>query len=503
MKRTWWALLGALVSTACSSSGDSSDAASSSSPDASSSPATDADGGASGPAGEGSTAPPDNHPIAKNLALSAVSFKNVGRYGEALRVAVKGADTGKQTSAMFVRFVDSADQPVIALDTDWDGAPDAAERRFHFDTSTLGQASFIGSVVIQGVFSPSSKIAKVIVSLVDEAGGRSASMAQAITLQATRAEGEACDPNKVVDRCADGLGCGGAPSSTCLAGVAPVVSRIGYFGGNAPRMVFQGSEPDEDIDEVAIEFLDAAGNPKSVNLGTDDDPSMGSGLTLDAKLGVEGTSFSVVSTPIKGFEQQAPKIAATVSDGHGHRSTRAVAAASSMPVRGVGQVCDWAGFDACSAGNVCSPGLPTTENKCASAAPLRASRCSAGPILEPSKGIKQAFGTTAGASLWDAPSGCVGNDATGRPESTVRLRLATAAPTLVITTALPETDFDTAVYLLPGCPASSAAALGCNDDERGTSSTLTLKNVPAGDYTIVVESVKPRAGRFGVSVEVK
>lgn len=498
MKRTWWALLAALVAAACNSSGDSSEGASS--PEAGST--TDPEAGAAGPGGDGS-APPDNHPVAKNLALSAVSFKNIGRYGEALRVAVKGADTGKQTSAMLVRFVDSADQPVIALDTDWDGVADAAERRFRFDTSTLGQATFTGSVVIANTFSPSSKIAKVVVSLVDETGGRSASMTQAIALQATRAEGEACDPNKVADRCPDGMGCSGSPASTCQAGVAPVISRVGYFGGAAPRMVFQGSEPDEDIDEVAIEFLDNAGNATSVNLGTEEDPAMSSGLTIDAKSGVEGTSFSVVSTPISGFEQRAPKIAAVVSDGHGHHSARVIAAASSIPVRGFGQACDWAGFDTCGADSVCSPGLPTSENKCASAAPLRASKCSTAPALDPSKGIKQAFGTTAGASLWDAPPGCVGNDATGRPESAVRLRLATPAPTLIITTALPETDFDTAVYLLPGCPASSAAALGCNDDERGTSSTLTLKNVPAGDYTIVVESVKARGGRFGVSVEVK
>jgi hypothetical protein len=497
MKRTWCALLGALVATACSSAADSP-ATEGGSPDGGEAPATDADAGPGGtdPGGSG------GGPVAKNLTLSAVSFKNVGRYGEALRVAVKGADTTKQTSAVFVRFVDDAGAPVVSLDTDWDGVPDSAERRFHFDESTIGQASFTGSVIIPNVFSPSSKIAKVVVAIEDEAGGRSATKTQDIALQATRGPNEACDPTKLADRCADGQGCVGTPP-TCQPGGPPELVRVGYFGGNAPRMIFQGTEPDEDIDEISVEFLDAAGDGKTVNLGSEENPDMSSGITIDAKSGADGASFSVSSEPIKGFETLSPKIAATVSDSHGHHSARVVAAATSLPVRSVGQACDYTGFDTCTSGNVCAPGLASTPNKCSGATSLRTKKCSDGAALDPAKGNTKSFGTTNGASLWDAPAGCVPNDATGRPESAVRLHLAAAAATLIVSTALPETDFDTAVYVVKGCAASSSGALGCNDDVRGYSSTLTLNNVPAGDYTIIIEAVQPRGGHFGVSVEVK
>lgn len=498
MRKTWLSLLGALVAGACSPV----------SPDAESA------GGAEIPEGATDTPPPETpgggtssggeapSPIAKGVALTATSFRNIGRLGEDLRVAVKGTDAAKNTSAIFVRFVDAAGAPVVALDTDWDGVPDASERRFHFDVSTIGQASFTGSVVIPGTFSPTSKIAKAVVALENEAGGRTAPMEQEIALQALRGEGQACDPARYFDRCPAGMGCGGTPSS-CQAGVAPSFVRVGYFGGASPRMVFQGTEPDEDIDEIAIEFLDASGSGQTVNVGSEENPDMSAGISIDARGSNSIDAFSVTSRPIQGFDLLVPKIAATVRDTHGHTSSRLVVAASPMPVRGVGQACDHAGFDTCSTGNVCSPGLAESKNKCASATPLRATKCKDGPALDPAKGKTQAFGTTSGASLWDAPIGCIPNDAKELPESAVRLHLATAATTLIVSTALPETDFDTAVYLLPGCAPDSSTALGCNDDVKGYSSTLTLANVPAGDYTIVIDSVRPRGGHFGVSVEVK
>ena len=73
----------------------------------------------------------------------------------------------------------------------------------------------------------------------------------------------------------------------------------------------------------------------------------------------------------------------------------------------------------------------------------------------------------------------------------------------MITTALPETDFDTAVFVVPATATTSAASLGCNDDMQGFSSTLELSNVPAGDYIVVVEAVSPKGGHFGISVTTK
>jgi len=499
MKRNLFAVLGTLVATACGSSGDSA-----------TDPGTSSGGEVPGetppgevvPPGEEPGSTPGGAPIAKNLTLNAVSFKNVGRRGDTLRIAVKGADTLKETSAIHVKLVDEADAPVVALDTDWDGVPDAAERRFHFDASTLGQATFTGTVLIPNAFPQTSKIAKVIVALEDEAGGQSATKSQPIALQLTKGENEACDPLQVADRCQEGMACAGTPSA-CLAGVAPQLTRVGYFGGASPRMIFQGNEPDEDLKSVGVEFLDASGNPKTVNLGSEDAPEMSGAITLDARSAPPGAAFTLMSTPIQGFDALVPKIAATVTDAYGHASTRVVAAAAALPVRSAGQACDAGGFDTCATGNVCAPGLAGVENKCAAATTVRTAKCAAGAALDPATPKKRAFGVVAGASLWEPPAGCVPAESLTRPETAVRLHLGALAPTLVVTTALPETDFDTAIYVIPACAATSAAALGCNDDVQGFSSTLTLQNVPAGDYTIVVESIQARGGRFGLSVEVK
>jgi len=495
------ALLGASALVACSSS----DAPPSDAPETADAADAAAPTGkpADGPgAGDGS-APDGGGPLpAKNLALNGVSFRSVGRTGEALRVGIKGVDTHKETSAAIVRVVDADGAPVIAFDTNWDGVADAPERRFHFDTSTVGQASFVAAITIPEVFGRAPTIAKVIVTLEDEAGGHSAPLTQALSKQALRGPFEACDVAKMSDRCPAGMACSGTPP-TCHDGVAPDLQRYAYFGGSSPRMLFRGAEPDEDIDRINIEFLDANGVSTSANLGTDEDPQMSSSITLDASRAFADATFFLSSMPIASFAVQVPKIAATVTDLAGNSSARVVFDATPVPVRSAGQTCDWSGFDACSSGNVCVPGLPEAANKCASATTERKAKCAAAAELDPAKGKTKAFGSTSGASLWDAPIGCVSNDATGRPESVVRLHLAAPLPSLVITTAVPETDFDTAVYLVAGCPDSAGAALGCNDDVVGTSSTLRLQNVAAGDYTIVVESVHMRGGHFGVVISSK
>jgi hypothetical protein len=498
-KRILFALLGASAVFACSSAGEPS-ADATDGGDTTTPPEGTAEGGDVPTEGSSSGSSGEALP-AKNLALNGVTFRNVGRRGDTLRVGIKAADTRKETSAAIVRVLDANGAPVVTFDTDWDGVPDAAERRFHFDASTLGQASFLAAITIPGAYGPDSTIAKVAVTLEDELGNHSAPVTQALAKQVERAANESCDPQSMADRCPAGMACGGTPIA-CVEGVAPDLAKLAYYGGASPRMLFAGTEPDQDLKDIAVEFLDANGSPMSANLGTEDDPVMSSGIRFDATTATSGSGFFLASTPSAGFEGLVPRIAATVTDFAGHASSRLVVAASTMPVRAANAACDWSGFDACSAGNACAPGIPGEANVCKAKPALIKAKCDAAPALDPAKGATRTFGTTSGVSLWDAPA-CVSGDPVGRPESAVRLHLAKAAASLVITTALPETEFDTSVYVLPGCATSSSAALGCNDDERGYSSTLTLQNVAAGDYTIIVESFNMRGGRFGVSVEVK
>jgi hypothetical protein len=82
----------------------------------------------------------------------------------------------------------------------------------------------------------------------------------------------------------------------------------------------------------------------------------------------------------------------------------------------------------------------------------------------------------------------------------VTLKLAQSVSMLTVSTAVPETNFDTVVYILPACATSSAQAIACNDDDQGYTSTATAMNVPAGTYTIVVDSAGPNSGQFGLTV---
>ncbi|MBX3216607.1 MAG: hypothetical protein KF850_31515 [Labilithrix sp.] len=432
--------------------------------------------------------------------LSSASFRNIGRRGEDIVIHVAGTDAAMRTSAAHVRFTDDADAPVKALDSDWDGVADAAESTFRFDVSTLGSATFEGTITIPSAFGPTSKVKKAFVALEDEAGARSAEIAATMTFQALKIDNEPCDPQQIESRCEAGLACGGTPA-ICQPGSAPAITKAAYIGGASPKMVFRGEEPDEDIASISVEFLDSSNQPKTVVLtGEGQDGTSGSSVVIDAEGSAFGTTFFVEAFPAPSFVSQVPRIAATAADRVGRTSTRLITPLTTLPARSTGQVCDPDGFDACSSSAVCFPGIRSERNTCRAAASTRTQKCKDAPGLDPAKGVTRAYGAVSGVSLWDAPTGCVPNDATGRPEAAVQLHLAAPAPTLRITTALPETSFDTAVYLIPSCAASSAAALGCNDDAKGYASELVLQNVPAGDYTIVVESVQRRGGRFGVAV---
>ncbi len=445
----------------------------------------------------GTTVPP-----AKNLTLRAVSFRSTGRRGDSLRIAAQGADSQKATASIFVRFVDETGAPVVTVDTNWDGIPDSAEKRFRFEEATLGKADFIGTVTIPHAYGSLSRIAKAIITLEDAVGGRSAPMTALLTKQAVRVVNDPCDVGTIQDRCTAGLSCGGTPA-VCRPGTAPSLDRVGYFGGVSPRILVRGSDADEDVASLAIEYLDASGNPGTFDISNDpESPDMSSGFEFDAT-GSAGPAFELSSEQASGIGSKVPKIAVTATDEAGHVGTRTISSVAPLPVRGLGQTCDSEGFDACGTGNACSPGIPSATNTCQPVASLRTAKSTSAPLLDPSKNVVTAFGNVAGASLWDPPIGCVGNDTTGRPESAVKLHLAKAASKLTITTALPETTFDTAVYLLPTSASEGAVALGCNDDDTGYASSLVLSNVAAGDYVIVVESVQMRGGRFGIKVEAK
>ena len=110
------------------------------------------------------------------------------------------------------------------------------------------------------------------------------------------------------------------------------------------------------------------------------------------------------------------------------------------------------------------------------------------------------IGYANGPSLWQPPAGCVGVGVINRPEGFVHLKVPSAMSLLTITTANSETNFDTFLFVISGTGSTAGAALGCNDDTQGYTSTVELASVAAGDYTIVVGSTGKTGGEFGVSI---
>jgi hypothetical protein len=423
-----------------------------------------------------------------------VTLRNIGRNGQTLQLTVKGSDASEVTTEAYVQLASASGTPVIAFDTNWDGVADSADQLLHFDTSTLGEATFTGTITLPGLFATDGSIASASVSLSNIYGTRSEAATASIATQTVAQSGEACDASEVASRCVEGLACAGQPAA-CQMAAAPSLTQVAYYEGVTPTEVFAGSAPAEDLASIQVAFEDAAGNAVSVDLGSGTAVST---FTLDAR-GAEGQSFSFVNSPAPTFAQAVAKITATAYDALGNSGPAAVATLSMQPLSANGQSCDANGLIGCYQGSACSPGLTGSKNLCGGIPSLQSAKCAeaAPPATE---GILAAWGVNQGVSLWDPPAGCVFASEMNRPETVIALKLTKAVGTLTLSTVQPETNFDTVLYVLPSCATSSSTALGCNDDSVGFASTLTLENVAAGTYYVVVDSATADGGQFGLSI---
>ncbi len=445
-------------------------------------------------AGPGSQAHAEAGAPASNGQL-VVTLQNSGRHGDDLLLTVQGSDPAGQTTEANVSLLDASNAPVVAFDTDWDGVTDAAETRLHFDQSTLGQKTFKQTIALPHFYAQAPSITSAVVALVDAKGNVSPSVTATLTAQTVRKQGDRCDPGTIADRCAEGLSCSGT-QPTCQPGAPPSLTRVGYYGGDSPTELILGTDPDENLASLRLDFLDSSGKPVIVNLSGDATPS--ASAVLDAKT-VSGQTFFFENDPVAAFAAVVPKISVTPADSLGRVGTPVVATLGMQPVLASGLSCDAYGFDKCATGTACSPGLPGVTNKCTAVSSLQTTKCAAAPQAT-AGGLLAGWGLVGGVSLWDPPAGCAATTAVSHPESVVMLKVDHDVSSLTVSTATPETDFDTVLYVLPACASSSSQALGCNDDTQGYSSTVTLTNVPAGTYVVVVDSASSRTGHFGLSV---
>ncbi len=450
--------------------------------------------GGAGTGGEGGAA------VDPTPQLSPVIASFAGRTGRDLVLLYAGTDADGDVVSIQLETRDAAGAPVVALDGDGNRSPDVSNLRIPLPDD-VDSAAPSGTLVVRGV--DAARVATIAVSLLDAAGHASAEVTATPTVVPVRAMGEACDVAFLRDRCSDGLGCRGEPA-VCAEGLAPELERFAYLlTESGAHVLFAGPEPEDDLEAITVEFLDATGNPAPLDLDNDGTPESTSMELPAVGLAVDGTFFAEMwSAP--GFEALSPKLAATARDSHGHVGARVEASAAPIPRRSNGQSCDPRGFDTCAVGSVCSPGRVGATNNCQAPAGLRATDCNAAIVVNAGPEEAIVYGAAGGASLWDPPAGCTPNVSTGRPEGIVRIHLGSPAATLALSTVGDGTTFDTVMSVLLACGAGAEPPLACGDDsEFGGYSVLELTNVPAGDYLVVVDSYAREGGAFELHVQTR
>ena len=448
-----------------------------------------ADSGLGGPQG---TAP--------DLLFAESRFS--GRFGLDLRIHVQGADADANVIALWLQYLDGEAQPILRFDSDGDGVEDLADELVAFDQPIHGLQEFSGAYTVRRFFEAPGAVAKVAVALQDAEGLRSATQILEFAPQPVLGFGDPCDPSYVLDRCEPGMGCRGEPA-TCLDGLPPNITKFAYLSDfGTPRILVEGVEPDDDMQLLHLEFLTQEDTSVSIDMngdGSTDSSTYSAGPTIN-----ENGEFFLELYPDDSFADVVSRIAVTPIDAFGNEGERVVTDIAPIIERDWNQGCDPRGFDMCTQLATCIPGIPGANNICGAPNRARQDQCEDAVTLYAPDDNLRFFGEARGSSLWDPSEGCVTEFGMGGPEEIVLLELSRGVPSLTLTTDFPNTDFDTVLYVMPGmCPAPGADGmyLGCADDAVGTlRSTLTLTNVPAGDYLVVIDSWDEQGGNFQLSV---
>jgi hypothetical protein len=435
-------------------------------------------------------------PLPKLTSLVAAQS---GRSGEDLLLTLQGTDVNQTAFALDIQLGDKNGQPVSAF-ANWSGVPSAWERIVLFDrSSAVGQASFSRTVTLPGFMKAFPAITAVVGAVVDTVG-TSANVTAHVALQRVDNLHQSCDPNVITDRCGPGLACA-ATTSLCSTPAAPQIAKFVYVTsppGQGARVLVAGTDPADDIDLLHLEFLDSLGHPVEIDLTGNQDlaTTFDVNVAEASKLG----QFFYADQTAQGFDSTVTQLAVTPSGASSGTGARVTAKLEDPPVASTGGACDLRGFGSCVPGDSCVAGSTVGSSTCLVTATALMNASAAAPTLDPSAGPLFATGYALSANLWgDPPSDCVPPGVRGLPEGIVRLHLADTTPSLTLTTDNPETNVDAAVFVLDGQGANvGTQSLGCNE---GYPSTLTLTNLAAGDYTVVVGSTTAAGGNFGLRVQ--
>lgn len=463
----------------------------------------DGDGGGAGDAG-GDAAADNGFDFGEPGAgvapsLSSLSAMISGSSGADISLVVIAEDPDRDATRLEVELRPAGGGTTPVFDLNRDGVLDSTSTVLFLD-GEAERTELTAVVRLAGWNDRVPGLGFVRARLVDEANLVSDYLEVEIGQQPVREFGASCDASYLTDRCQDGLGCQGDPA-VCVPSVPPVMERAAYvIRGEAALILAAGSEPDDDLAGVRIDFFDAAGEPVMVDLDNDQitDATF---VDLPAGLQRDDGTFFFESRTSEGFDQLVAEVGLTPFDRAENLGETERAVLAEPMLRGAGAICDPRGFDVCIEGAACLPGVPGAVSRCVSLANERVVGCREALELRPGETVA---GHVRGVGVWAPPEGC----STGGPEYgevIVRLVLEEPVAELVLDTRLPGTDFDTVLYLLDSCTAESRPAGPCADDHRGdgtpsdldsTLAVLTLTNLPAGEHYIVVDSFGASGGHF-------
>ncbi|MBI4815605.1 MAG: hypothetical protein HY791_05085 [Deltaproteobacteria bacterium] len=432
------------------------------------------------------------HPPQKSApSVSHASVRISGRDGHDLSLRARLLDADADLSLLELRFFDELGQPLDIFDTDLDGFADSGVQTILIQGGDQEWAHLLADFVSRW-----PAVGRVDIVAKDASGLASSSVVAPVLDQPNRDLGQSCDPSYTEDRCLDGLGCRGTPSK-CVEGTAPRIARFAYLSTPVgPRILIEGEDLDDDPAYVELEFMNARGEAVEVDLDNDESPDSSS-FRIDAMSSSRQGEFFVELRPASTLAEQVVKLAATAVDSRGATGARAVATLSDPTHRTWGQACSTRGFDVCPAAGICSPAGSSANFTCQAAASRRTAVCNQSPVLELSGAPSTVSGHTHLESLWDATPGCAPQDPVGMPEGIVRLRVASESR-VRLTTDLPETSFDTILYVLPGCAADGTEAIACSDDAPGTSASSLELTLAPGEYLVVVDAWSGAGGAFAL-----
>jgi hypothetical protein len=398
-----------------------------------------------------------------------------------------------------VSLADASGAALPFFDSNWDGAIDSASGRIQ-PTKAPTTTTLSLDAVLSGI-TQLTGLSQLQVSLFDRRNARTLPIAATVQPQPVIELGEACDIAYVTNRCRQGLSCSGTPPK-CVDGTAPTIAHAAFHrAADGPFIRMDGLDPDEDVIIVRVDFLTINDTPVTLDIDGDETPDSDSFESVNGIVNQNGGYQFVVQSGLN-FETLVSRLGLTAIDSRGNESATQRVSISTQITRAAGQSCDLAGFTGCVAGTSCIPTTSATLGTCTTLAQAESNRCGVAPVWDLSKDAPKITGLVSGYSAWEPPSGCMSMIASNRPEAVIKLRLASATPRLVLSTAEPETQIDTGIVVLPSCSASADTALGCNDDAIGYTSQVTLTNLAAGDYFVIVESLTAGGGGFGLSARI-